>query len=76
MKFKLKDYLDELKEFELSETKDNLTIVYTLQSGDEVVYIYCENNLIKKFDSNETRLTNLLDELRIISLEELSLLNK
>lgn len=76
---KLKDYEGIIKSFDiaLSQKSDsNLTIVYTKQAGDEVVYIFEYNTLTHVLDSCDTRLSNLLDEIKLITLEELESLNQ
>lgn len=86
--FKLKDYRNSITEFgvplDFFKANTNLTIVYTVQSGDEVVYIYNDNKLLKKYDANIKknsdgklilRAVDILDDLKVLSLEELLLLN-
>lgn len=80
MKFKLKDYRDTITEFELPldhfRGNKDITIIYTIQSGDEVVYLYYQSNLLKTFDSSNTRMKDYLDEIKPITFEELKLLNQ
>jgi len=69
------NYQGQIKTFDivLSQRSDsNLTIIYTKQSGDEVVYIYEYGALTYKLDADDgSRSSDLLDELQLISLEEL-----
>lgn len=76
----LKDYNGNIKSFDItlpSAHKDQLTIIYTKQAGDEVVYIFLFGDELYKLDSNsEIRTFDLLDEIKSISLDELLALNK
>ncbi len=76
----LKDYNGNIKSFDItlpSAHRDQLTIIYTKQVGDEVVYIFLFGNELYKLDSdNEIRTFDILDEIKPISLEELLALNK
>ena len=79
-KVNLKNYRDEIKTFDIalsSRSDSDLTIIYTKQSGDEVVYIFEFGNKTYELDSEEDgRTFDLLDDLRPISLDELLALNK
>ncbi len=78
IKFKLKDYLGRIKDFKFelpTNSEMNLTIVYMNISGDEVVYLFHFNDLLKVFDSSDCREMDYLDEVSLISLEELEALN-
>ena len=72
----LKDYQDEIKTFDVELSGEKLTIVYTIQSGDEVVYIFEDNQKIYTLDSSDNRTTDFLDEIKLITIEELVMLNK
>ena len=75
----LKDYVGDKKEFDItlsSRDDSNLTIIYTIQSGDEVVYIYQFNNLIYTLDPSDCRGASYLDTIKIMTLDELYKLNK
>ena len=80
-KVNLKNYRDEIKTFDIalsSRSDSDLTIIYTKQSGDEVVYIFEFGNKTYELDAGdeEGRVFDLLDDLRPISLDELVALNK
>lgn len=78
LKFKLSDYRGHLTDFmaEVPFSDINLTIIYTVLSGDEVVSIYHCGELIGKYDGGPkepgcTRIQSCLDELKVITKEEL-----
>lgn len=76
MRVKLKDYDYRIKEFDIDLTNcKNLIIVYTIKSGDEVVYIFDDTEELYCLDSSSTRITSYFDELKILTLEELKELN-
>lgn len=80
-KVNLKNYRDEIKTFDIalsSRSDSDLTIIYTKQSGDEVVYIFEFGNKTYELDAGDEdgRTFDLLDDLRPISLDELLALNK
>ena len=80
-KVNLKNYRDEIKTFDIalsSRSDSDLTIIYTKQSGDEVVYIFEFGNKTFELDASDEdgRTFDLLDDLRPISLDELLALNK
>ena len=78
LKFKLSDYRGNLTDFmtEVPLSDINLTIIYTVLSGDEVVFIYHCGELIGEYDSGQkepgcTRIQSCLDEIKLITKEEL-----
>ena len=82
MKVKLKNYLNNIKEFDvqLPEDTSHLVIVYTKLVDDEVVYIF-DNNIklycLDSFESNEfARTFDILDTIKLITLDELAHLNQ
>lgn len=80
-KVNLKNYRDEIKTFDIalsSRSDSDLTIIYTKQSGDEVIYIFEFGNKTYELDAGDEdgRTFDLLDDLHPISLDELLALNK
>ena len=77
---KLKNYEGKIKTFDIalsSRSDADITIVYTKQAGDEVVYIFQFRDLVYTLDSCEDiRTFDLLDEIKLLTLEELENLNQ
>lgn len=81
MVFLLKNYNGELVEYFLSEEDINniKVMILTKLCGDEVLYIFYNNSEKEKYDSiglNKMRMYDGLDEINLITLEELSKLHK
>ena len=77
MTIKLKNYRNQIREYEVDIPSD-IIVVYTIQAGDEVVYIFdSQKNLLYTLDSCESvRTFDLLDKIKLISREDLIELNK
>ena len=82
MEFRLKDYKGNIKKFNIIALENvnpsELNIIYTVQSGDEVIYIFIRDELLEICDSCdlEDRKFSILDTLYPISLSQLERLNK
>ena len=76
-KVTLKNYLGELKTFEVDLSKaTNLIIIYTKLVDDEVVYIFDGATKLYTLDSNPwSRTFDILDNIKPITVEELESLN-
>lgn len=76
MTFKLKNYIDVINEFELSENEvENLVLL--VLSGDEVLYVEYKDHTTQYFDSDTSGYRGLdcFDSARVITLEELKTLH-
>lgn len=61
MKLKLMDYMDRTKEFEIGDFDDILRIDIRILSSDEIAIVTYMNGDKEKFDSCNTRTTDLYD---------------
>ena len=80
MDFTLKDYQGNKRTFSLENPETVVTIIYTVLSADEVVMISRkgQEEKLEIYDSRkeDDRTSDFLDEIRILTLEELEKLNR
>lgn len=71
IKFKLKNWEDQLVDFTLERTDDIKDIILVVLCSDEVLIVTYKDGSQIKYDSCETRSLGLFDDARTITLEEL-----
>lgn len=75
MDFTLKAYNDIKVNFHLDNLMGITGIVYLMVTGDEVVHVFYDDGTDEVFDSAASRLVDYLDEIKLITLDELKNLN-
>ena len=79
MDFILKDYQGNKRTFSLENPETVVTIIYTVLTADEVVMVSRKDQeKLEIYDSREEgdRISDFLDEIRILTLKELEELNR
>ena len=79
MDFILKDYQGNKRTFSLENPETVVTIIYTVLTSDEVVMVSRKDQeKLEIYDSREEgdRISDFLDEIRILTLKELEELNR
>ena len=79
MDFILKDYQGNKRTFSLENPETVVTIIYTVLTTDEVVMVSRKDQeKLEIYDSREEgdRISDFLDEIRILTLKELEELNR
>lgn len=76
IKFTLKDFEGNTKDFILKKPQAIKDIIYTVLTGDEVIYVTYKDDEQEIYDSYDgDRMYSGLDKVRVITLEELQKLN-
>ena len=77
IKFTLKDFEGKKRDFVLENIESVKNIIYTIICGDEVVFVTRNNEEQERYDSyHDIRRYDPLDEVRVITLEQLERLNR